>query len=138
MAMAPPKPRTISATTESSNKNCSLCQSNFGFFKRRKHSCINCGITNLCQGCATTWHKSMVPPTFYCQKGTSDSSSAAINSSNSTTVTVCTACDWSAKSFQQALLKGDMTEARYLYKHHNINLRTPYNFLEKGKKKEVL
>jgi hypothetical protein len=130
MAMATPGPRTIGDST----KACGLCQRSFTFLNkhRKKWHCRNCGIGLLCAGCTTTWHKTMVPETYYSSLDTTNASSAT-----TATVNVCTACDWSARQFQRALLRGDMAEARYLYKHHNINLRTPYNFLNK-KKKEVL
>ena len=125
ISMATPRPLLPNYVQSSDQKSCcSLCQTNFSFFKRKKYSCINCGMTMLCQGCVATWHKDSVPSTYYCCTDKSSSNAS------SNTVQVCTICDWSARTFQKSLLSGDLGEARYLYKTHNINTRTPYNFLD--------
>ena len=127
LAMATPVPHSVDPIQE----HCSSCQSTFTIFQRRRQFCVNCGRGNLCQGCSTAWHKAMVPFTYYC------SSFHAKSMVNQNAITVCTACDWSAKHFQQALLRGDMKEARGLHIYQNVNLRTPYYFLNKPRK-EVL
>ena len=73
----------------------------------------------------------MIPSTYYCNN---DYAKTMINQN---TVCVCTDCDRSARRFQQALLRGNLGEAYNMYNHENINLRTPYHFLDK-KKKEIM
>jgi hypothetical protein len=115
LAMASPKMLPFDE-----NPVCYLCKVKPAVFSR-PIQCRNCGIC-ICNSCSTSWPSKMLPETYRTSK------SAVSN--------VCLACDWLARGFRNALLKGNFDMALELYQTGNLNLRTPY-MLEK-KRAEVL
>jgi hypothetical protein len=114
LAMARPKMQPFDE-----NPICYVCKVKFAVFSRPSH-CRNCGVV-ICSACSTSWPSKMLPETY------KKSSSGVAN--------VCLACDWLAKGFRNALLKGNFKMAIELYQTGNLNLRTP-SMLEK-KRAEV-
>jgi hypothetical protein len=87
---------------------CFVCKAKFALFRRPQH-CKNCGVC-ICSSCTTQWPGKMFPET--CSAKTQNN--------------VCTACNWLANSFRDALVEGNLKTALHLYSTGNLNIRTPF------------
>jgi hypothetical protein len=100
------------ATMQPFDKNpiCYVCKVKFAIVLHPNH-CRNCGGF-ICSTCLTSWPSKMLPGV----------------------ANVCLVRNWLAKSFRNALLKGNSNVALELYKTGNLNLQTP-SMLEKKQAK---
>lgn len=87
---------------------CYVCKAKFALF-RRPQQCKNCGVC-MCSSCTIQWPGKMFPDTY---------GAKTLNN-------VCTACDWLANSFRDALVDGNYRSALHLYATGNVNIRTPF------------
>ena len=96
---------------------CYVCKAKFALFRRPQH-CKNCGVC-ICSSCTKQWPGKMFPETY---------NAKTINN-------VCTACDWLANSFRDALVDGNYRTALHLYATGNVHIRAPFCL---DKKAEVM
>lgn len=87
---------------------CYVCKAKFALLRRPQH-CKNCGVC-VCSSCTTQWPGKMFPETY---------GAKTLNN-------VCTACDWLASSFRDALVDGNFKTALHLHATGNVNIRTPF------------
>lgn len=102
-AYSPPKIMPLAAA-------CQVCASSFNN-RLKSCSCRNCGVC-ICEKCSTRWSIRMLPKTYYTQQ--------------TTTVRVCTSCDWLSNAFCMSLLHGKYDDTIKIFESGNVNLRTSF------------